>query len=89
MINAHAPSKNKVIKHIQVPYTNCELRKSVNVRNTSILGRTLFCNFEGRCSEGWERYRGQRTLVVKFHRKNKQAYLKRKCVFFQKKSKEF
>ncbi len=75
VINEHAPTKRKIVKHNQAPYMNCELRKSMNVRDM------LRRKFERqRCNENWDRYRRQRNLVVKLRKKSKQEYLKRKCV---------
>ncbi len=52
IIDEHAPLKQRIIKHHQVPYMNCELRKAMAVRNV------LWRKFDKTpTKEDWELYR--------------------------------
>ncbi len=74
VIDLHAPIKKRIVKNNQVPYMNSELRKVINVRNL------LWRKFERQsCGQNWERYRTHRNLVVKFRKRSKSEYLRKKC----------
>ncbi len=71
IIDEHAPLKQRIIKHNQVPYmNNCELRKAMNVRNM------LWRKFDKTpTKENWELYRKQRNVVVKRRKESKKKHL--------------
>ena len=74
VIDMHAPIKKRTIKYKQVPYMNCNLRKSINVRNAF---KRKFDKHK--TSQNWERYRKHRNLVTKQRRNSLLEYLKNKC----------
>ena len=74
IIDVHAPLKEKVIKHKQVPYMNSKLRKAINVRN-AFNRKFKKCN----SSLNWERYRKQRNYVTKLRRNSLLQYMKNRC----------
>ena len=74
IIDVHAPLKQKLIKHKQVPYMNSQLRKAMNVRNAF---RRKFekCNSH----QNWQKYRSQRNYVTKLRKHSLLQYMKNKC----------
>jgi len=74
VMNRHAPTKTKVITHSQVPYMNCKLRKSINVKHM-LQRRWKKCPTES----NWEQFRRQRNLVTSLQKRSIQHYLKEKC----------
>ena len=74
VINLHAPLKQRIVSHKQVPYMNSELRKSINVRN--MLRRKYDNN---KSKENWQKYIKHRNLVTKIRKKSKNQYIKEKC----------
>lgn len=84
VINDHAPLKQRVLKHKQVPYMNSVLRKSINARN--MLRRRY-----DKCTTAvnWEKYRVQRNRVTKLRKESKTKYMKDKCTSVSNNNKDF
>ena len=71
IIDEHAPLKQKVIRHKQVPYMNSNLRKSINVKNMLHRKYTRVPS-----ATNWEKYRRQRNLVVRLRKSSRANYIK-------------
>ena len=74
VMDKHAPLKQRMIKHNNVPYMNGELRKAINVKN--MLKRKY-----DRCSTTANRelYRKQRNITVRLRKKSLNVYMQQNC----------
>jgi len=74
IVDKHAPVKKRLLKHKQVPYMNCALRRAINVRN--MLKRKFdVCN----STVNWKKYRTQRSYVTKLRKQSLRNYMKTTC----------
>ena len=74
IIDVHAPTKKRKIKHNYVPYMNGNLRKAMNVKN--MLRRKYY---QSKTPTAWNTYRNQRNLVTKLRRQSIRLYVSEKC----------
>ena len=74
VIDKHAPLKQRIISHRQVPYMNSELRKAINVRN--MLRRKFDKN---KTKTNWLAYSKHRNTVTKMRKKSRDQYIREKC----------
>ncbi len=74
LVDEHAPMKQRIVKHNQMPYMNSQLNKAINVRN---MFRRKFDR--SRYRNDWEIYRQQRNYVAKLRKSSKNKYLSDRC----------
>ena len=74
VMNEHAPIKKRYIKHMQAPFMNNTLRKSINVKGMLCRRNEKFHN-----KHNWELYRKQRNLCTKIRKQSIRTYMLKTC----------
>jgi len=65
VIDDHAPLKKGTIRNNQIPYTNSQLRKAINVKKKNMPKRKFY---KYRRDNNWNKYRSHRNYVVKLRK---------------------
>ena len=76
VINEHAPIKSRKTGNKQLPYTNNELRKCINVKHM-LRRRPRYNVYKSKAN--WEKYIEYRKRAHQLRRKSLQYYISKKC----------